>query len=104
MGKKGFFEDLDEGKFSFLLVHYFNTERDSSQLRAIMQQRKERGSLSVPSKNLVLHHLKSSGCIEYTLGTLRQLQVQINGSIQRVEDLTGQKNWVLRLCMLKLGI
>ncbi|KAL2021599.1 hypothetical protein VTK56DRAFT_6952 [Thermocarpiscus australiensis] len=102
--QKGFCEDLDEGKMSFPLVHYLNTQADSLQLREIMQRRKEEGRLTVPLKRLALQLLKDSGSTEYTRDALKRLEGQIDRVIERLEASTGRKNWVLRLCMQKLSV
>ncbi|KAJ4398409.1 geranylgeranyl pyrophosphate synthetase [Neurospora sp. IMI 360204] len=105
--QKGFCEDLDEGKLSFPLVHYLNTEGHSSnsqQVREVLQERQQRGSLSMPLKLLTLQRLKSSNSLEYTRDTLKRLERGVDATIEELERLTGRKNWVLRMCMAKLSV
>lgn len=105
--QKGFCEDLDEGKLSFPLVHYLNTEQNASnsqQVREVLQERQQKGSLSMPLKLLTLQRLKSSNSLEYTKDTLKRLERGVDGTIEELERLTGRKNWVLRMCMAKLSV
>jgi hypothetical protein len=95
---------LDEGKLSFPLLHYLHTQPETQQVREILEQRRDRGCMSVPLKKLLLSHLKGSRSLEYTADKLRGLERQITGEIGRLEALTGQKNWVLRLCMQRLSV
>jgi len=102
--QKGFCEDLDEGKYSFCLIHCLNSDSEHLQLREVLQRRREMGCLSKELKLLVLEQLKSSGSMEYTCRTLRRLQTQIEAEVRRLEVVTGRKNWVLRLLLQKLTI
>ncbi|KAK3399185.1 isoprenoid synthase domain-containing protein [Sordaria brevicollis] len=105
--QKGFCEDLDEGKLSFPLVHYLNTEQNSSnsqQVREVLQERQQKGSLSMPLKLLTLQKLKSSNSLSYTKDTLKRLEGDVDGTIEELERLTGRENWVLRMCMAKLSV
>jgi hypothetical protein len=86
-------------------VHYLNTQADDTlQVRETLQQRRGRGCISAPLKHLVLQHLKESGSLDYTKDGLQRFERQITGDIERLENLTGRKNWVLRLCMQKLCV
>ena len=102
--QKGFCEDLDEGKFSIIVVHYMNTQMGDIRLREVMQQRREEGCLSMPLKQIVLRDLKASKSMEYTQNMLKQMETQIDCLIGRVESLTGRENWVMRLCMQTLSM
>ena len=66
--QKGFCEDLDEGKYSFPLIHALNAEgtRESFQLEALLHSRRENGCLSREGKKLVLKHLREAGSMEHT--------------------------------------
>ncbi|KAJ5301085.1 uncharacterized protein N7443_006087, partial [Penicillium atrosanguineum] len=75
--EKGFCEDLDEGKFSFPLVHAWNSQPPDLILRGILQERKASGSLSVPHKKIVLDRLRHAGSMEHTLKTLKGLESDI---------------------------
>jgi len=104
--QKGFCEDIDEGKFSFPLVHYLTTNGagDTLQVREILQQRRESGGLAVELKRIVLDRLAKSGSLDYTKQRLCKMQSDVDRCIERLEVMTGRKNWVLRVCLLKLVV
>ncbi|KAK4100847.1 terpenoid synthase [Parathielavia hyrcaniae] len=116
--QKGFCEDLDEGKFSFPLVHFFTsagtgtttTAAAVQQVREVLEQRREtarRGlapPLSEAHKKLVLQHLADSGALDHARDTLRRRQAGIRESVAGVERRTGKVNWVLRFCLLMLSV
>ena len=102
--QKGFCEDLDEGKYSFPLIHTLNGEgtSDRLQLEALLQSRRDNGGLPREAKELVLHHLREAGSMEYTRRLLEDLQCQIDEELARLERVMGGENWILRLLMSKL--
>jgi geranylgeranyl pyrophosphate synthase len=104
--QKGFCEDLDEGKISFPLVHYMNSlpERKTLLVREMMQQRRDKGRMTVQQKRLVLKCLEEGGSLGYTRDKLRVLHRQCTMEIARLEEMMGTKNWVLRLCLQKLAV
>jgi geranylgeranyl pyrophosphate synthase len=95
---------LDEGKFSFPLVYAWNSDSDNLQLREIFQRRRDMGGLSEPHKLIILDHLRRSGSLEYTRGTLERLQSEIDSDVSRLEAETGRKNWIMRLLLQKLRV
>lgn len=99
---KGFCEDLDEGKFSFPLVHAWHSNPSDLVLRGILQERRSSGSLSVEHKKIILKHLHQAGSMKYTLHTLKRLESEINGSLEHAERGNGCENWVMRLLVRKL--
>ena len=104
--QKGFCEDLDEGKYSFPLIHALNTEdmSESVQLEALLHSRRENGCLSREAKELVLEYLREAGSMEYTRRVLEDLRRQIDEEMARLERITGGENWILRLLMFKLKV
>jgi septal ring factor EnvC (AmiA/AmiB activator) len=80
------------------------TQLEKLQLRELMQQRREQGHLNMPLKQMALGQLKASKSLKYTQEKLKQMETQIDCLIRRVEKLTGQENWVIRLCMQKLSM
>ena len=104
--QKGFCEDLDEGKYSFPLIHALNAEgtRESFQLEALLHSRRENGCLSREGKELVLEHLREAGSMEHTRRLLEDLRSQIEEEMARLEVLMGGENWILRLLMSKLKL
>jgi hypothetical protein len=69
-----------------------------------MQQRRDRGRMTMRQKELVLRCMKEAGSLEYTRERLMGLEQHCTAEIGRLELLTGKKNWVLRLCMQKLAV
>ncbi|KAJ6104679.1 isoprenoid synthase domain-containing protein [Penicillium sp. IBT 18751x] len=102
--EKGFCEDLDEGKFSFPLIHAWNSEPPDLILRGILQERKLSGSLSVPHKKIVLDRLRRAGSMDHTLKTLERLKSEIYGAQSRIEKQAGSENWVMRLLIHRLMV
>ncbi|RAK95857.1 terpenoid synthase [Aspergillus ibericus CBS 121593] len=103
-GQKGFCEDLDEGKFSFPLIHALKSHPDDQELHEILQRARESGGLDVPSKQSVLDHFHQSGSMVYTKQTLRGLMEEIRDQITQVEKEAGSSNWVLRLLVHRLEV
>ncbi|USP73611.1 fusicoccadiene synthase [Curvularia clavata] len=102
--QKGFCEDLDEGKFSFPLVHALTSCPDDSQLRELLQRRRDVGYLSDEEKRLVLEQLKLAGSMEYTLETLKKLQGETYAGVEKMERETGRENWILRALLQRLEV
>ncbi|KAL3474415.1 isoprenoid synthase domain-containing protein [Aspergillus californicus] len=101
-GQKGFCEDLDEGKFSFPLIHTLTSQPKNVQLRGILQQSKSSGGLDIPLKENVLQHLRQAGSIEYTEEKMRGLMEKITDSVVSLETESGCTNWVVRLLIHRL--
>ncbi|KAJ5566731.1 uncharacterized protein N7459_010113 [Penicillium hispanicum] len=99
---KGFCENLDEGKFSFPLVHAWHSNPSHLVLRGIIQERRFSGSLSVEHKKMILEHLHQAGSVKHTLHTLKRLESDINGNLEQAEKGNGCENWVMRLLVRKL--
>lgn len=86
-------------------MHYLNNQSNNTlQVREVLQQRRDKGSMSTAQKQLVLKHLTESKSLDHTKATLQDLERQITGEIGRLEVMTGKKNWILRLCMQKLAV
>ncbi|KAJ5138841.1 geranylgeranyl pyrophosphate synthase [Penicillium bovifimosum] len=101
---KGFCEDLDEGKFSFPIVHAWHCTPPDLVMRGIIREGKASGSLSVPHKKMILSHLHEAGSMEYTLQAMKKLQIRINNDLEHVEKEAGCENWVMRLLVHKLFV
>lgn len=86
------------------MVHYFTHVQDTLPLREAMRQRQEMGCMNDALKRLVLQHLRESGSLEHTHRTLKRLEARIDDSIDRLERITNQTNWILRLCIEQLRI
>lgn len=103
--QKGLCEDLDEGKFSFPLVHAMSTQATSGGLlRELLQRRRNLGYLPDEHKKLVLKQLDRAGSMVYTRETLKRLQAEVNGGVKRIEDATEQENWILRALLHRLEL
>ncbi|KAJ5813261.1 geranylgeranyl pyrophosphate synthase [Penicillium pulvis] len=102
--EKGFCEDLDEGKFSFPIVHAWHSQPSDLILRGILQERKVSGSLSVPHKKTVLSRLRNAGSMGYTMKTLERLETDVYNDLDRLEKQNGCENWVMRLLVHRLMV
>ncbi|EPS43801.1 hypothetical protein H072_2231 [Dactylellina haptotyla CBS 200.50] len=102
--QKGFCEDLDEGKFSYLIVHAWNREptEDSSRVRALFQERAKNRGLNREAKEEILAILQRTGSFQYTETKMQQLQREIDEEVTRFEKEAGIENWSLQLLLYKL--
>jgi len=112
--QKGFCEDLDEGKYSFSLVHaltFATAEKaDTARLlQDLLRQHRQKGSankngMSKEDKMRVLECLERNGSMEYTRARLKELHVGIEAEIGRLEGETGDKNWIMRMLVKRLEV
>ncbi|PGH21525.1 hypothetical protein AJ80_03193 [Polytolypa hystricis UAMH7299] len=105
---KGFAEDLDEGKYSFPLIHCIQTLESEPalaggimQLRAFLVKRRLEGKLSYEAKREVLATMKKTQSLDYTLGILRGLHGELEKEVGKLEAKFGEENFTLRV-MLEL--
>lgn len=103
--KKGFAEDLSEGKISLPLIH---TLAEKTQYRGrllnILQQRKVGNSLSPELRKLALDDITVAGGLEYTKTVLVGLQKGLDRSLTQSEERAGGSNWILRLMKKRLEL
>ncbi|KAK5994813.1 Bifunctional sesterterpene synthase astC [Cladobotryum mycophilum] len=108
--QKGPCEDLDEGKFSYPIVHcLLNSPIHKSHILGIFRQRPtalgaDPKPLSVESKNHILACLEESGALKATIEYVNELEADIDAEIRRLEKLTGEENTLLRLLLKKLSL
>ncbi|KAK6828816.1 hypothetical protein RU639_003672 [Aspergillus parasiticus] len=102
--QKGFCEDLDEGKYSFPLVHALTTQPRNFQLRSILRESRNTEGMGLPLKQFVLEQLKQAGSMEYTHSILSKLMKDITVETGSLEQKTGCSNWVLRLLVTRLRV
>ncbi|GAW23081.1 hypothetical protein ANO14919_126310 [Xylariales sp. No.14919] len=109
--KKGFAEDLDEGKYSFTLIHCIQTvdsepkfAGEAMQLRALLVKRRFDGRLSDEAKREVLAIMKKAKSLEYTLGVIRELHSELEKEVGKLEKTFGGENFQLRLLMEMLKL
>lgn len=105
---KGFAEDLDEGKYSFMLIHCIQTLEsepelagEMMQLRAFLVKRRHEGKLSQEAKREVLATMKKTESLQYTLSVLRGLHGELKKEVENLEAKFGEENFTLRV-MLEL--
>lgn len=102
---KGFCEDLDEGKCSFVLLHAFEHTKGSSRdvLRNIVHQRRANGTgLSFEHKTLVLDIIENTGSLDWVLKQVRDLQDALLANVDAMETSEGKPNPQLRVLIEKL--
>lgn len=103
--KKGFAEDIGEGKISLPLIHALRPKSSQrSRLLSILQQRKMGNGLSPEVRKLALNDIKAAGGLEYAKATTIRLQDAVNESLTMYENKVGEKNWLLRLAQKRLEI
>ncbi|RYP17321.1 hypothetical protein DL765_004612 [Monosporascus sp. GIB2] len=95
---KGFCEDLDEGKWSFVLVHAFENATPSVRtlLYSMSMQRRAAGSAAPGHKELVMKLLQESGSLEHTVQVLQELQADLMDELVAVETRIGKCNPAIR--------
>ena len=110
--QKGFAEDLDEGKYSFTMIHCIQTvesspkfTREAMQLRAFLMKRRFDGKLTHEVKQEVLNFMKKTKSLEYTLSVLRELHGELDREVGRLEKkFGGVENFSLRLMLEMLRV
>lgn len=102
--QKGFCEDLDEGKFSFPLIHALTFHPNDTLLRELLQRRRDVGYLLDDHKRLVLEHLGLAESMAYTRETLKRLQEEIYTGVEKIEKHTAKENWILRSLLQRLEV
>ena len=109
--QKGFAEDLDEGKYSFTLIHCIQTLEsepkfagDAMQLRAFLKKRRLEGKLSNEAKREVLAIMKRTKSLDYTVSVLGLLHSELNKEVGSLETKFGEENFSLRLMLEMLKV
>lgn len=112
-GQKGFCEDLDEGKFSFPLIHCFggtiavpSCTPHILELKNILATRSRLDGCGLPAE-LKLHMLdilNRAGSLDFTKFALEQLERDLGTELQMVETMTGSGNPILRSLMQKMKV
>ncbi|ROW08502.1 hypothetical protein VMCG_03251 [Cytospora schulzeri] len=103
---KGFAEDLDEGKYSFVLVHALHNAEPVTRtlLQNLLMQRRATGSTSDCNKELIVGLLRHAGSLEFTAQALQSLRDDLDDEIQRVETAVGKPNHGVRKIISALRI
>ncbi|KAF9888183.1 Geranylgeranyl pyrophosphate synthase [Aspergillus nanangensis] len=113
--QKGFCDDLDEGKYSFPLVHCLNSLSSASEsdgralkimLKSILTARHSTPDHRFPleMKVQVLEILENSGSLQYTRVLLSQFDTEIKRQLTEIEQLSGMENKGLRMLVNKLSV
>ncbi|KAF4151591.1 hypothetical protein CNMCM6936_003992 [Aspergillus lentulus] len=101
--KKGFCDDLDEGKFSFPVLHLLEHSPKADEFFKVIYGEDKKAQLSHAGKLRILAEMKEVGSLSYTLEVLEKLFTTMLETLDRVEEKMG-KNKPLRCLMLMLKL
>lgn len=111
-GQKGFCEDLDEGKFSFPLIHCLNAQSIACvpgfnhklmfQNIFMTRSRSESGCLSREMKLLMLQIMKTTGSLNVTKLALDKIWQELQAELDKAEQTAGIENPDLKNLLRKL--
>ncbi|KAL3479379.1 isoprenoid synthase domain-containing protein [Aspergillus californicus] len=101
--KKGFCEDLSEGKFSFPLIHLLSNIESPDHIHGLLFRREDNADLSVEVKQFILDEMKDAGSLTHTKEVLDGLFETILETMDSVEAKLGP-NKKLRLFLLWLKL
>ena len=105
--QKGFCEDLDEGKFSFPIVHLLEeSPKYENLVLGIFRHRQIASTtpLARESKIQILECLEHTGTFEATWQLLQEFEQRIENEIEVLESLSGETNPVMHLLLKTLSI
>ncbi|TLD15775.1 uncharacterized protein PgNI_02069 [Pyricularia grisea] len=90
---KGFCEDLDEGKCSFVILHVMNNAKPRSRtiLRNILLQRRN-GSLGIGHKETILAIIEETGSLGFSKLLMQRLEDEMFKELETIEAATGERN------------
>ncbi|KAI1454034.1 terpenoid synthase [Annulohypoxylon moriforme] len=93
-GTKGFCEDLDEGKCSFILIKTLEmaSPRQRAIMRSLLMERQATKCVGREHKNLLLTIMEDSGSLRYTSEVLSMLCDEVLLELRHVEHDTGIQN------------
>ncbi|EGX48138.1 hypothetical protein AOL_s00081g1 [Orbilia oligospora ATCC 24927] len=109
-GGNGPFADLDEGKYSLMLVHALSNQKTNLQLQSLLQQRSQQGSLTRQQKDLIMKIMAKSKSLEYAATALEDLYVEIDTKLGQIEAKLAKKgfktseNRMIRAIMSRLRL
>ncbi|KAI6266500.1 hypothetical protein MCOR28_010004 [Pyricularia oryzae] len=94
---KGFCEDLDEGKCSFIMLHALRNAQPASLtiLRHLLLQRRSAGCAGLGHKEKMLAILQETGSLKFTSEMLQQLHGSLVKELKDLEQTFGVRNQLL---------
>lgn len=108
--QKGFAEDLDDGKYSFMLIHCIQTlnsdpklSTDAALLRALLMSGVREGHNSETKKE-VIRLLEKTKSFDYTREVLKKLYGRIEEEVKALETRFHEPNPALRSLVEQLKV
>ncbi|KAH8837808.1 hypothetical protein MCOR32_005264 [Pyricularia oryzae] len=92
MVENSFCEDLDEGKYSIVLIYALQQKPENLQLANLLSYRKSSGKMTLEQKELVLKILHKSGAIDNTRLVLESLHNHTRDILRELETRFGCSN------------
>ena len=103
--QKGFCEDLDEGKISYLVVHgCTRSPHYRDHVLGMFRSNAMNGGMSDEGKRYVLSCLEDVGSLQATRELLVELEDGIEAEIGRLERRFDEENPILRLLVASLSV
>ncbi|KAK1990776.1 terpenoid synthase [Colletotrichum falcatum] len=107
--QKGWCEDLDEGKFSYLVVHALRAGGPAlrDRIMGLFCQGLGRAAgspMPAAGKVQIIEYLREAGSFAACWDLLTSLEDEIEGEIRRLEDVTGEKNPLMHLLLKLLSV
>lgn len=104
--QKGWCEDLDEGKFSYLIIHCLeNSPKLRNRIMGLFRQRNRcSGPMPSVAKVQIIEYLQEVGSFEACWELLNRLEDEIESEIRRLEDITGEENPQIHLLLKLLSV
>ncbi|PYI10666.1 geranylgeranyl diphosphate synthase [Aspergillus sclerotiicarbonarius CBS 121057] len=97
--KKGFAEDISEGKFSFPVIHSIQADLGNQELVGILKQRTNSDEV----KRYAVRYMQRTGSLEYTRGVIRVLVERAREEMGRV-DPRGERDGVMGGVLEKMSM
>ncbi|EIT82866.1 geranylgeranyl pyrophosphate [Aspergillus oryzae 100-8] len=100
--KKGFCDDLSEGKFSFPLIHLLEHSSNVSTLHKMIFDRQpvDEGEISDETKSYIISQMEEVGSLDYTQDVLKSLFSSIWETVERIEEAMGKNMGFKGLCQI----
>ncbi|KAI8164622.1 hypothetical protein K4K49_012318 [Colletotrichum sp. SAR 10_70] len=104
--QKGWCEDLDEGKFSYLIIHCLeNSPKYRDRIMGLFRQRTGcSGPMPSVGKVQIIEYLQEAGSFDACWELLNKLEDEIEAEIRRLEVVTGEENPQMHLLLKLLSV